>query len=103
MQPHTPTHIHIPTHIHTHTYTYPQTLISPPTHRTRLLLVIELMEGGELFDSIKSLKHFSEDMVVNLTTQVLMIWERKVVTQAECAGGLGKESGYVGRVLVIWG
>lgn len=44
----------------------------PRYDRSRLLVVMELMEGGELFDRIKKSKYFSEAEAVKYTLQVCL-------------------------------
>ena len=38
--------------------------------RSRLLVVMELMEGGELFDRISQQKYFTENQAAKYTKQV---------------------------------
>ena len=39
-------------------------------HRARLLIVMEMMEGGELFHRISQHRHFTEKMASQVTKQV---------------------------------
>lgn len=52
----------------------PSPVFSPslPTvlHRARLLIVMEMMEGGELFHRISQHRHFTEKMASQVTKQV---------------------------------
>ena len=41
-----------------------------PIFRPRVLMVMELMEGGELFELVRTKRRFTEKQAVNFTKQV---------------------------------
>lgn len=52
--------------------------------RSRLLVVMELMEGGELFDRISKQKHFTEFQAAIYTKQVSIVTDYFCVVNILC-------------------